>query len=183
MMEEMCLNPALYGGKFQKIYIFAPNKMPTLVCNENENWWRELDVDKIIELITRFAETNPNGHILFLIDDSIMPIKELGNNRKFVGLLYNRRHYLEKGTVSFMISTQKYKTCPPRLRPVLTGLLVWSQRGNDMDHIFSECITSRNPRNVTERLIEEHWASNKHNFIYINLENTEIWLNFRAKIQ
>jgi hypothetical protein len=50
-------------------------------------------------------------------------MKALANNQAFVKLFYNRRHLLEKGTISIIILGQKWNMVPTFIRHAYTFLI------------------------------------------------------------
>jgi hypothetical protein len=96
-------------------------------------------------------------------------------------LVYNRRKLIPNGTISFLVTGQKYIILPPAWRSVLTGLIVFPVQGNDWNTIARENIFIDNTRLIKE-LILRHWKQDKHNFVYINLEKGETYLNFSEKL-
>lgn len=63
--------------------------------------------------------------MLIVLDDVVSSIPGQ-HNSQLQQLLYNRRHVLPNGTVSFIITTQKY-TCVPRwLRDCLTCFIAFT---------------------------------------------------------
>lgn len=54
--------------------------------------------------------------MLIVFDDIIGGIKEAGNYKDFVALFFNRRHLLNKGTISIILTTQKWNLLPPWIR-------------------------------------------------------------------
>ena len=51
MIEEMLINPEMYGSKFDYIFVFSPTPLPTIKCVENENWFRKLSPETLKVII------------------------------------------------------------------------------------------------------------------------------------
>ncbi len=60
--------------------------------------------------------------MLIVMDDTISQIPVQQKNA-IQQLFYNRRHIIQDGCISFMLTTQKYFAAPAWLRTCLTGLM------------------------------------------------------------
>lgn len=94
MIEELLLNDKLYFGKFDKILIFAPNKLPTLLCEDTINYFPTIEPAFMSEKLYEIGRENPKANVVLVIDDSIMNVKHLGNDKIFMSLIWNRRHFI-----------------------------------------------------------------------------------------
>jgi hypothetical protein len=63
--------------------------------------------------------------MLIVFDDVISEMKALAGNQAFVKLFYNRRHLLEKGTISIIILGQKWNMVPTFIRHAYTFLITF----------------------------------------------------------
>ena len=155
--------------------------MPSLPCDEGKNWFMELNTATLMATIDWVVENKPTSNVLIIIDDCISTLKSLEKDTEVMNLFYNRRHVIPKGTVSFMITGQKYITFPPKIRSVLTGLLVFRVQGNDWRTIAKENSFNDNDKLVS-LMVDEHWKKDSHNFAYFKLDTGDIYLNFSKKI-
>lgn len=62
-------------------------------------------------------------NVLFIFDDLIGQMHKERDNPQFVNLLFNRRHLIKNGNLSFIIITQRYLCVPINLRCSLTIIL------------------------------------------------------------
>jgi len=180
-MEEFVLNDALYKKKFNKVLIVSPYDLPTLPCIEGENYFKTFSPETIIEKLNEIGATDPAANVLVIIDDFIASIKRQGYSDALLTLLYNRRKLIPKGTVSFIITGQKYIVLPPTLRSVLTGIIVFPVQGPDWETIAKENVFVENNK-LAREIILRHWKQDKHNFIFINLQTGITYLNFKLKL-
>jgi hypothetical protein len=109
--------------KFNKVFLFSPYTIEGLPCDENKNWFNTLTVENLERIIAAVVEFKPNANILIIIDDQILQLRKLQNDPDFLKFFYNRRKLIPKGTISFIITGQKYITFPPSIRSILTGLV------------------------------------------------------------
>lgn len=69
MIEEMLLNPHMYGNKFDKIFYFTPHKLPTVPSTEGDNWFKELDPAFIKKTMEEYGKANPTHNVCIVFDD------------------------------------------------------------------------------------------------------------------
>ena len=182
ILEELLINTDLYGGRFDEILIFSPYKMPTLKTVEGVNWWTSLKpIENLSQKINRTAESNPKANLCIVIDDRIAELDELSSNSFLRDLFYNRRKTIPNGTISFLITGQKYKVFPHTFRPVLTGVFAFGRiQGNEWSHIVSECAYLDNLK-AANIVVSSH-LKKQHNFVFFNILTGDTWLNFRQKL-
>lgn len=181
IIEELVLNPDFYMKRFDKVLIVSPYDLPTLPCVEGKNYWSTFDPEALMQALSIIAKSKPTSNVLIIIDDFIAMLGKKGTREAFMHLVYNRRKLIPNGTISFLVTGQKYIILPPAWRSVLTGLIVFPVQGNDWNTIARENIFIDNTRLIKE-LILRHWKQDKHNFVYINLEKGETYLNFSEKL-
>jgi hypothetical protein len=63
--------------------------------------------------------------MLIIFDDAVAHIKTLANHPDFISLFYNRRHLLHNGTVSFIVTTQKWNLLPTFIRSACNMLVLF----------------------------------------------------------
>jgi energy-coupling factor transporter ATP-binding protein EcfA2 len=79
-------------------------------------------------------------NVLLILDDCIGEIKESQKNSKIVGLFFNRRHLLWNGTLSYIMTAQKYTMIPAKFRSCITDICLFNLSPFDMDKIFEESV-------------------------------------------
>lgn len=52
-----------------------------------------------------FGRANNEAHVCVIIDDAILSVSKLAKDPSFMGAIWNRRHFIPQGTVSFLIAT------------------------------------------------------------------------------
>ena len=57
-----------------------------------------------------------------------------------IDLFYNRRKLIRNGTISIMMSTQKYKMIPAKIRTCITGAWIFKTNNFDWDDINKEIL-------------------------------------------
>lgn len=171
LVEEFILNSNLYYKKFNKIFFISSSGFQRINLNEH-NSKPVLDLEWMMNKIL-----NSKGckNILFVLDDVIGEIKSKQNDPLMMNLIFNRRHVLNGCTISYLLTTQKYIVCPPRLRSCLTSIIFFKVQKTDFKKIIDECVyedlTKLNYLKMVKHLQD-------HNFCYIRLDNSQIYLNF-----
>lgn len=173
MIEEMLINPKFYGSRFDEIFVYSPYPLPTI----KEKWFPQFTVDAITDLVQSIAKQNPTANVLFILDDCISIIRENASNPKLNALFYNAGNLIPKGTISFMITTQKYNRFPASLRSILTSVMLFPLLKLDWRIIVNEH-TFIDPSDLFYMQVCEHWKQNSHNFIFANLSTGKIFANF-----
>ena len=59
------------------------------------------------------------------MDDVISSLKGSASDKSFIDLFYNRRHILRAGTISFLISGQKWNLVPTFIRSAYTSMFLF----------------------------------------------------------
>lgn len=118
--------------------------------------------------------------VLVILDDCIADIKA-GMDSDFSKLIWNRRHQFPNLTVSFLITTQKYKAIPTDIRQVLDGLIQFSIPMTTIDEIQKECVylgSNKEWRNIVFR----HYQQHPRNFIYLDIYGNKAYANFERRL-
>jgi hypothetical protein len=183
IMEELVLNPKFYGSKFDQIYVFSPYELPTIECEENVNYFKSLNLEIVQKIIDWNNANKPNSNILIIFDDVISEMKKAQNDPRLTQLFFNRRKLISEGTISCIITSQKYRMLPPSLRSNLTWLIIFKQSGNDLEAITKENLISIKKANKFQTDIICHHLNgsstkDQHNFVYLNLASGQIIMNF-----
>jgi hypothetical protein len=63
--------------------------------------------------------------MLIVFDDVISQLKESNISHRLQQLFYNRRHLLANGTISILVTSQKWTSFPKFMRTCLNGLIVF----------------------------------------------------------
>lgn len=182
ILEEMLMNKALYGGKFDEILYYTPYPLPTMEMTKGVNWHSEISPETLAQKIDSISNRNPNANVCVVIDDLISQLDQLCNDKIIRELFYNRRKTIPGGTISYIITGQKYKLFPHTFRTVLTGILVFKVQGNEWKQIMDENVFLNDFRQA-KVIIDNHLrGGDGHNFIYLNLQTGDTWLNFRERL-
>lgn len=173
LISEFIRNPELYFKKFNAVYFVAASKLDGIDMDE-DNWNPGLDPDWMLAKV--HEEAGRGRNILFVLDDVIAEIKKMQNDPRLMKLIFNRRHLSNGCVISYLITSQKYIVCPPRLRSCLTSIIFFKVMGNDWRKILEECVFEDMDK-YKQYCMRKH-LDTPHNFIYLRLDNSNIYLNF-----
>jgi chromosomal replication initiation ATPase DnaA len=175
IISEFLVNKDLYNRKFDEVYFVAASKIGDLEMDE-ENWCPHLDIEWMFKQVRRARGSGESRNILFVLDDVIGEIKEKQNDKRLMALIFNRRHLVDKCVISYLITSQKYMVCPPRLRSCITSIITFKVMNNDYRKIVEECVYEELDKHKSF-VIRNH-LNIPFNFLYIRLDNGDIYLNF-----
>jgi len=181
LLTELLLNKELLYQKFQQVFIYTPTPLDGIKMDLNVNWFTDFTPESL-ESCIEWASDQGSERVLIILDDVIGTLKTMQNNEKLMNLIFNRRHKLKNnGVVSFIITTQKYILCPPRIRSCLTGILFFKPMAKDMNHIKEEHIFDW--KSYYPMLFDQHFNKGAHNFIYVKIDTpSKICLNFEIDL-
>lgn len=176
--QELLLNDELLKNKFDNIVIFSPSVFDYMKEDmvENKNWIRQFSLEKIYEAIELINKSNERKNVLFIFDDMIGDLHKHNENDKFLNLLFNRRHIINNGFLSFIFITQRYLVIPTNLRTCVSTIIFFKLTEKDYKQLKSDLIGYVDFNKIS-KLIQ-----NDFDFIYINLESGLILKNFIEKI-
>lgn len=134
----------------------------------------ELNMDwltnKINTINTKFS--NQYTNLLVIIDDLIVDAYE--DHLKLTKMLYNRRHILTNGIVSFFITSQKLKMVPCKMRVAANGIVVFNCLPEESTVISDVFLFSKRKefkegceKNITDK-----------GFVYYNGYSHKLYKNF-----
>ena len=181
ILQELLMNEELLKAQFTHIFIFSPTKMDFIDMKEGKNWYKDFSLDKLFEIIDLINNTNLTTSItpkkvLFIFDDLIGAMHKERDSPQFVNLLFNRRHLIKNGCLSFIIITQRYLSVPINLRCCLTIILFFKLTAKDYKLLKEDLIGYLDFKKLATHIM------NDYDFLFVNLENSLIYKNFIEKI-
>ena len=116
--------------------------------------------------------TTTTAKVLFILDDCISEIKALEKDPVIINLFFNRRHLLWNGTISLIITTQKYTMVPAKFRSCFTDLVFFNLSPFDIDKIFEDSIvkyTKAEWKTIVARVYDTPF-----NYVCLNIDTQAI---------
>tara|TARA_R110000737_G_scaffold164834_2_gene192441 strand:+ start:2437 stop:3183 length:747 start_codon:yes stop_codon:yes gene_type:complete len=170
ILNLVCKNNKLYNKKFDRIYVFSPS----LITMKDEPFGDlpsdQLFTDlKLPDLERVLADIKDSGEkILFIMDDVVNDMKNMGVLTMLNKMLMNRRHLAGAGgSCSFIITTQIYNKIPITIRKTATNIILYQTKNKkEIETIYDELILISKPDFFE---ILKYCFDKKFNFIYIDV--------------
>lgn len=169
---------ALYK-KFDLVLFFAPYSIGDLDIKEDRRH-ETVNLDWIRDRITYFKKRKEVRKVLLIIDDLISGLNKDGNNPELIDLFLNRRKLIEGVEISILVTTQKYTLFPAKFRSSLYFIIFFNIPNDDYEKLSKEHIYA--PPKHIKSVLKAHFASYKHNFVYLKLDTAQTFLNFNKEI-
>lgn len=187
LIQNLILQEGLYYKFFDGVYIFSPNLFNKEMCYEGVNYFSELSIPKIFECIElhnksqkdlekRKEKKTSAIQILFIIDDFISVLKTNENSPSLINLFFNRRHLIHNGTVSFLITTQKYNMFPLKFRSCISSIYFFLLTQKELKTICDE--TGIMDFKQIRDIFQKFSAETPHLFFLYKYESNSLYLNF-----
>lgn len=136
ILHNFLKNEDFYYQRFDRILIQSPSLIEFEMYDIPKTQLSEkLDVRKVLSFLNT---VNYEKNILVIFDDMISDINLLQNDKDLNHLIFNRRHILDDGTVSVIITAQKYKMIPKKLRSNFSWLIFFPLNYADLKEIGEE---------------------------------------------
>jgi len=179
LLIKMLTDPTLYGEKFQYVFVISPTGNKLGLKLPPGRFSKKLDIrwlkEKVEELNTAHSnKAEPPIEVLFVIDDQIGMVKKLEFDEFFTSFIFNRRHLLNNGIISVVITTQKYTMLPARFRSNANKVTFFQLNKNDLKLIWEELLTI--PKEVFITLLRQVFPPDiaSRNTFTIDLANKKL---------
>lgn len=179
--------PKFYRGMFDKVYLFSSS-------SETLNDWKihdnrifnKLDFEKLDEILKEEHSSTDNNNILIVFDDVIKDLQ--GNKSREISkllskMILNRRHITynknntdKRGSLSVIITSQKYNMLPLEYRTMATTTILFkTDNQNEKSAIYDELFQSRFTKKQYNE-IDNFVYDKPHQFLLVN--DNGIYKNF-----
>lgn len=172
LLRSLLLNPNLLFRKFEYVFIASPSleeypfvMNPTAITDK-------FDINWFFNILSKIQE-EVHVNILIVIDDFISQIKKEERNPLLGALFYNRRHIVKNGTISIIITSQRYMSIPSVIRSVLNILIIFTLINKDIKKIYEEHISI--PKKTWTTLTN---FADKETFLICNFQEQKFFLKF-----
>lgn len=85
---------------------------------------------------------NEYTNVLFILDDVIASLHKNPRCKEIMSFIFNRRHLLDNGMISILITTQKYRYAPTVIRSNITFIILFKLNKMDNFAIRDELVYS-----------------------------------------
>lgn len=143
---KKCITSGFPKGFFTYILIICPSDLeykdmvpPNQITVSFSVEW----LNKMINMINLTGkEKKQRSDVLIIMDDCVSTLKENEKAAKTISIFFNRRHLLWNGTISMIITSQKYTMLPAKYRSVLTHIAIFGVSPFDYTKIMDESIVT-----------------------------------------
>jgi len=171
--------PKIYKKVFENVYIIAPaHSLASVKSNIFRNHaqdkiYNELSPEVLHDIKEKALHEAEEGYkSLLIIDDQTVHLKSKANEMLLKDLIYNRRHY----KLSIMLLVQSYTAIPLPIRKTVSHAVIFKAKNKkELESVFEEILFQ--PKNLVDA-ITQHVYRNSHDFLYLTIDNGEMFRNF-----
>tara|TARA_B110000503_G_scaffold6358_1_gene8745 strand:- start:794 stop:1483 length:690 start_codon:yes stop_codon:yes gene_type:complete len=179
LLKFLFKDERLLFKKFNKVYIISPSFQEYKNCFllPSENFTGEVDFSWIYDKIqkdNKMATKEKKKNVVFIFDDVVTNLRSQKSKTEFASLIFNRRHLIENGTISIIVTSQKYKTLPSEIRITLNVILLFPIAEIELDQIEQEHVTEY--KNFKHAVSTTFTGIDK--FLFFRIDNSTYYNNF-----
>jgi len=169
LLRQIMLDPNLLFQKYEYIFIMSPSiEEYPFILNEN-NVTNKFDLNWIYSRL-KGIKSITHVNVLLIIDDFIGQIHKQIYNPYLISLFYNRRHLVENGTLSIILTSQRYMQIPIQIRSTLNIIILFKLNFKDLEKIWIEHISLSKKQFISLAL--------KDKFLICNLQDNKFFSEF-----
>jgi Cdc6-like AAA superfamily ATPase len=141
LLKFILKSDKLLFKKFDYVYIISPSfqEYKSLYLPES-NFTNELDFEWMNKKISVLKNTLVYTNVLFIFDDCLVDLFKNRFSKNIMEFIFNRRHKLNNGMISILMTSQKYNFIPTAIRSNLTLLISFKLNNRDWKLIKDEII-------------------------------------------
>jgi hypothetical protein len=173
-LNNILTDPTLLWKKFDYVFIISPSPqefnnlfLPKDNFNKNLDWkWISSKISKI--------NTNLYCNVLFVFDDVISKLYESRNGSDIMDFIFNRRHLLNNGMVSIIITSQKFTRIQTEIRSCISVLVFFKLNNLCLKKIYEDLIFLDRDKydEVCMKVLQ-----NPHDFLLYRLDTNFLYKN------
>lgn len=169
LLRKILLDTQLLSKKYDTIFLMSPSPDEYPFTFAAENVCNDFNLDWAKEKISKCKAKNA----LLIIDDFISYIKKAENDPRLKSLIFNRRHLLKNGTLSIIITSQRYIALPTNIRSNINMIICFKIPNKDFQTMYRELIT------IDKKTFEKMISCVKDTtFFMTNLDSNKYFLKF-----
>jgi energy-coupling factor transporter ATP-binding protein EcfA2 len=135
-------------GQFNYVFVMSPSAdeyaklIPDVQMTSDFSIPWITKMVNMVNVVSDSAKKQKAVNALLIIDDNVARIREQDKKSCVTKLFFNRRHMLWYGSLSIIMTSQKYTMIPAKYRSCITHLSMFGISPFDVDKIFAESIIS-----------------------------------------
>ena len=171
--------PRFYRCLFDKVYMFSSSSESLSGWSiHDDRLYDKLDFEKLDEILSNEYDSKENNNVLIVFDDVIKDLQ--GNKSREISkllskMILNRRHITynksntkKRGSLSVIITSQKYNMLPLEYRTMATTTVLFkTDNQNEKNAIYEELFQSRFTKKQYNE-IDNFVYDKPHQFLLIN---------------
>jgi len=162
-LSQFLTKQEFLGNRFDRILYITPTEISGIVHDYQVNSNKIFDAEWLMGKIEECAPWCEN--LLIVLDDVVSDIPTNQRNT-LQSLLYNRRHVLPKGCISFIFTSQKYTALPLWIRVCVNCFVSFGIPPNEITEVKKELNTGKDSRSLSMLYRD----LKRHSFLLFNLE-------------
>lgn len=172
LLRQLLLSPDLLFKKFDYVFIMSPSLEEFPFIMNTDSMTKKFDIAWFYKVLS-VIKSDIHVDILIVIDDYVSQIKKNITNPLLQQLFFNRRHLVKNGTISIIITSQRYMAIPAPVRSVVTMIIMFQLTRRDIEKVWEEHISLSKKEFVSLALFEK-----KSDFLVCNLQDNLFFLRF-----
>ena len=154
----------VYNRLFDNVYMFSPSTATIDIPLPRNRLFTGLDMVELTKILSGI----PKGtHNLFIFDDLASELRK--NEKVFLKLILNRRHLSGSGgSLSIIITTQKYNLVSLAYRNAASSLILFDMNRKESKIVFDEVVSEFDTFQQWQAMLEGVY-NQKHTFLLVRV--------------
>jgi Cdc6-like AAA superfamily ATPase len=181
LLKFMLKSPKFFFKKFDFVYIICPSykEYETLFLPQG-NFIKKLNWKWIKSKIENINTNYKNQYInvLFILDDVICDLYNSQFSQEIMEFIFNRRHLLNNGMISIILTSQKFTRIPTEIRSSTNVLIIFKMNNICRHKIYEDIIFEE--KDKYEEVMKNVFGNKniKQNFLIYRICNNTFYKNF-----
>lgn len=171
LLRQLLLEPDLLFQKYEYVFILSPSIEEFPFVMNSDSMTNKFDMNWIYTKLKGIKEKK-HVNILLVIDDYVSYLRELRNDPYLMSLFFNRRHIVTNGTISIIITSQRYMSIPHNIRSTINILFLFPMTRKDLETVWTEHINMSRKKFFSLSSLEDH------KFLVCNIQDSKYYLEF-----
>jgi len=176
LLRKLLLDDKLLKNKYNYILLMSPSLLEYPFIIEKRFVIDIYNIEWIYNAIAAINQQRNKAYtnVLLIIDDFISEIKKNEFNQLQIKLFYTRRHVINNGCLSILLTAQRYIAIPTSIRCCLSIIIFFKIPAVDILKIWKEhsLISKQNFLMVACEL------DNNYKFMIMNIDSGKMYLEF-----
>lgn len=180
LMKFLLTSKDLLYKKFDYVFIISPSflEYDSLFLPPG-NFTNELDFVWIANKIKQYRDTPKYVNILFILDDVVADLHKNRMCKEIMNFIFNRRHLLNNGMISIIISSQKVSVIPTIVRVNTTIVITFMLSAIEFLKIKKDiCFDEDRFDRVLKIVFEDRDKEETKPFLFYRVDNETYFKNF-----